>query len=155
MHNKVTTTVELEPHKRSALSIHMTLCDCIILPLPVEQLTMSLEDEREQIKALKKKHMSGTKDMQRQIQHCKRSLSLLSLPPSLLPFFPLSSFSPSLLPSLSISPSFPPLPFALPLLASFLPPYLPPSLSPFLQTYRAARVPVGPGEGVPCHTSHH
>ena len=38
----------------------------------VEQLTLSLEDEREQIKALKRKHMSNTKDLQRQIAHCKR-----------------------------------------------------------------------------------
>lgn len=39
----------------------------------VEQLSLTLEDEREQIKALKRKHMSNTKDLQRQIAHCKRS----------------------------------------------------------------------------------
>ena len=38
----------------------------------VEQLTIALEDEREEIKALKRKHMSSTKDLQRQIAHCKR-----------------------------------------------------------------------------------
>lgn len=35
---------------------------------------MALEDEREQIKALKRKHISNTKDLQRQIAHCKRYL---------------------------------------------------------------------------------
>ena len=35
---------------------------------------MALEDEREQAKALKRKHMSSTKDLQRQIAHCKRSV---------------------------------------------------------------------------------
>ena len=44
---------------------------------------MSLEDEREEIKALKRKHTSSTKDLQRQIAHCKRSdLNTLSLFPS-------------------------------------------------------------------------
>ena len=33
---------------------------------------MALEDEREEIKALKRKHTSNTKDLQRQIAHCKR-----------------------------------------------------------------------------------
>ena len=41
---------------------------------------MSLEEEREQIKALKRKHTSNTKDLQRQIAHCKRCLlALLAL----------------------------------------------------------------------------
>ena len=43
-----------------------------MLCVAVEQLTMELEDEREQVKALKRKHMSNTKDLQRQIAHCKR-----------------------------------------------------------------------------------
>ena len=58
---------------------------------------MSLEDEREEIKALKRKHTSSTKDLQRQIAHCKRSdLNTLSLfpSPSFVPYTPppLSTF---------------------------------------------------------------
>ena len=34
----------------------------------VEELTLSLDEEREQIRALKRKHASNVKDMQRQVQ---------------------------------------------------------------------------------------
>lgn len=38
----------------------------------VEQLSMALEDEREQAKALRKKNSSNIRDLQRQLQQSKR-----------------------------------------------------------------------------------
>ena len=55
------------------ISIVNPVISVFLAVFTVEQLTMSLEDEREQIKALKRKHTSNTKDLQRQIAHCKRS----------------------------------------------------------------------------------
>ena len=38
----------------------------------VEQLSMALEDEREQLKVLRKKNSSNIRDLQRQLQQSKR-----------------------------------------------------------------------------------
>ena len=44
------------------------VCVCVGFVYLVEELTLSLDEEREQIRALKRKHASNIKDMQRQIQ---------------------------------------------------------------------------------------
>ena len=44
----------------------------VVACFPVEQLSMSLEDEREQVKAVKKKNSSNIRDLQRQIQSSKK-----------------------------------------------------------------------------------
>ena len=75
-HSQISHLVEsVEQKSKAGLLLRTTRSSIIVCAgfLPaVEQLTMALEDEREQIKALKKKHMSNTKDLQRQIAHCKR-----------------------------------------------------------------------------------
>lgn len=45
---------------------------CISCSHIVEQLSMALEDEREQIKVLRKKNSSNIRDLQRQLQQSKR-----------------------------------------------------------------------------------
>ena len=49
------------------------MCVCVCL---VEELTISLEDERELVKATKKKNTNLVKDLQRQLQNSNRYIWL-------------------------------------------------------------------------------
>lgn len=51
---------------------------------PVEQLSLALEDEREQVKAVKKKNLNIVKDLQRQLQSSNRYVKEIEV------LFPLS-----------------------------------------------------------------
>eukprot|EP00731_Ephydatia_muelleri_P021322 Em0013g1049a len=71
---------------QTELNAHRELSDATISDLSqqlaskseaVEQLTLSLDDEREQNNALKKKNASNLKDLQKQLQQCQRRIEQL------------------------------------------------------------------------------
>ena len=45
----------------------------------VEQLSMALEDEREEVKAVRKKNANNIRDLQRQLQQSKRYTTILDI----------------------------------------------------------------------------
>lgn len=58
--------------KPELVSLWLGFLSVVMFVCAVEELSMSLEDERELVKAVKKKNSNVIKDLQKQLQSCNR-----------------------------------------------------------------------------------